>query len=147
MSRGCVSAACTAIACGALLAACSSPMAAFEGERAVGADFRPGSDASAPVEVPAVFTLRNPTWGDIRVESVRAPVGTEVRTVPPLPATVKGGGRIEVAVIARFRPGGTGGTRRILLECAGQPPLELVVASGTERPAPPVDLPAGAKGP
>jgi hypothetical protein len=130
-----------------LLAACASPMASLEGERSVGIAFTPVQGAQAPVEVPAVFTLRNGTWGGIRIESVRAPVGTEVSTVPPLPATIKGGATIEVAVITHFRPGGKGGVRRILLECTGQPPLELLVASSTERPAPVTDLPAGAKGP
>jgi hypothetical protein len=122
-------------------------MASLEGERSVGIAFTPVQGAQAPVEVPAVFTLRNGTWGGIRIESVRAPVGTEVSTIPPLPATIKGGSTIEVAVITHFRPGTAGGSRRILLECAGQPPLELRVASTTERPAPATDLPAGAKGP
>jgi hypothetical protein len=139
--------ACVAVACASLLAACASPMSALAGERAVGVNFTgapAGGGAAEPVRVPAVFTLHNKTWGGIRIESVRAPVGTEVSTIPPLPATIPGGGRLEVAVIASFRPGGAGGVRRILLECAGQPPLELTVASSTEGPAPKTDLPLGA---
>ncbi len=141
-----VAVACGAVACAVLLAACASPMSEFGGERAVGVTLAaaPAGRPGDAVRVPAVFTLHNRTWGGIRVESVRAPVGTEVSTVPPLPATIPGGGRLEVAVIASFRPGGLGGVRTVLLECAGQPPLVLTVASSTEGPAPATDLPAGA---
>lgn len=131
------------VACGAMLAGCASPLAAFAGERAVGVDFAaaPAGGPGDPVRVPAVFTLHNTTWGGIRVESVRAPVGVEVSTVPPLPATIPGGGRLEVAVIASLRPGAV---RTVLLECAGQPPLRLEVAADAARAAPATDLPAGA---
>ena len=132
-----------AVACGALLAACASPMSELSGERAVGVgvSIAPPGGPGEEVRVPAVFTLHNRTWGGIRVESVRAPVGVEVSTIPPLPATIPGGGRLEVAVIASLRPGAV---RTVLLESAGQPPLRLEVASSAERAAPATDLPAGA---
>ncbi|MFO0963609.1 MAG: hypothetical protein U0625_12005 [Phycisphaerales bacterium] len=130
-----------ALAC----AACSSQLSALQGERTVTQWIAPpaagatGASGAAPaasasptapaetLEVPAVFTLKNPTMGPITVQSVRAPVGVEVSTIPPLPATIRGGATLEVAVIARFRRDRPEAVRRILLETANQPPLELLV--------------------
>lgn len=126
-----------ALAC----AACSSQLSALQGERTVTQWIAPpaaGTPGAAPaaaspgapaetVEVPAVFTLKNPTMGPITVQSVRAPVGVEVSTIPPLPATIRGGATLEVAVVARFRRDRPDSVRRILLETANQPPVELLV--------------------
>lgn len=91
-----------------------------------------------PVRVPAVFTLRNPTLGSVRVESVRVPIGTEVTTQPPLPAAIGPGGRLIVAVVARFRAAEGDGVRRVLLQAAGQPDLALAVEVRFP-PSPPAD--------
>jgi hypothetical protein len=79
------------------------------------------------VEYPATFNLRNGSWGNVRVESLRVPISTVVETTPELPATIKPGGTLQVKVISKIRPGVPMAKRVISLETKGQEPLQLVV--------------------
>lgn len=78
-------------------------------------------------EETATFELSNRAWGPVRVESVRAPVGTEVLTEPPLPAEIKAGQRLSVRVSAWVPAGGAREERTVALETRGSPPLLLTV--------------------
>lgn len=79
------------------------------------------------VEYPTIFNLRNSSWGNVRVESVRVPISTVVETTPELPATIKPGGTLVVKVISKIRQGVPMAKRTIALETKGQEPLKLVV--------------------
>lgn len=132
--------AATAAAAVPLLAAgCAGRLADLAGPRSVTEWVTPeavGGDAVA--EVPASFVLRNSSFGPVRVESAAAPVSTEVRTEPPLPATVGAGRSLRVSVTARFRASEGDAVRRVRLEAAGQAPLELSVEARI-KPVPPSD--------
>ena len=128
-----------AVAACAALAGCTARLADLEGPRGVTQWITPpagGRDDA--VDVPATFVLRNRSMGTVRVESLRVPIGTEVATEPPLPASIGGGTSIAVTVLARFRPSEGDQVRSIKLETSGQPPLELMV-DGRFQPAGPRD--------
>jgi hypothetical protein len=132
-------AAFAAAACQLLAAGCAGRLADLAGPRGVTEWVTPeavGGDAVA--EVPAAFVLRNSSLGAVRVESAAVPVSTEVRTDPPLPATVGAGKSLRVTVTARFRASDGDAVRRVRLETAGQPPLELSVEARI-KPVPPSD--------
>lgn len=131
------------VAAASLLAAlavpgCATPMEGLRGDRGLTSWISAPASRPEAVRVPAVFTLRNPTLGSVRIESVRVPIGTEVTTEPPLPARVAPGGTLLVTVVATFRPEEGDRVRRVQLQCAGQPDLVLTV-DGRFQPAPPVD--------
>ena len=132
-------AAATACVLACMAGGCAGRLVDLQGPRGVtewiAGEAGPGERT---VDVPATFVLRNKGLGAVRVESVRAPVSTEVRTVPPLPATIGGGRTLEVAVVARLRQSDGDAIRVVKLETAGQPPLELTV-DGRFKPAAPTD--------
>lgn len=122
-----------------LAAGCTGRLADLAGPRSATQWVTPeavGGDAVA--DVPASFVLRNASLGPVRVESAAVPVSTEVRTEPPLPATVGAGKSLRVSVTARFRAAEGDAVRRVRLETAGQPPLELSVEARI-KPVPPSD--------
>lgn len=125
---------CTAVALLFAAAGCTARMAELEGER--GHTEWISGNAGPSVDVPTIFTLRNRTWGTVRVESLRAPVGAEVSTVPPLPASIGPGKTMEVAVIGRFRREAGDSHLRILLESSGEEPLPLTVEARFQPTAP-----------
>lgn len=139
---------CAALAGLALLAlcttGCTSQMASLQGERTVVQWIAPAPQAPEVAEVPAIFTLKNATMGPIAVESMRVPVGVEASTAPPLPTSIKAGERLEVVVIAKFRRERGDSVRRIVLEAAGQPGLELIVEGKFKPSAPNPAAPAPA---
>lgn len=134
-----VAAAIAATACALLLGGCAGKLTDLAGPRGatewIAGEAGPGERT---VDVPVTFLLRNKGLGGVRVESVRAPVSTEVRTVPPLPATIGGGRTLEVVVIARLRQSEGDAIRVVKLETTGQAPLELMV-DGRFKPASPTD--------
>ncbi len=121
------------------LAGCAARLADLEGPRGVTQWITPSArGADDAVDVPATFVLRNRALGTVRVESLRVPIGTEVTTEPPLPASIGGGRSISVTVLARFRASEGDQVRSVMLETSGQPPLELTV-DGRFQPAGPRD--------
>lgn len=123
-----------AVACAC--AGCATPMDRLQGDRDLTTLI--SGAAPDPARVPGIFTLRNPTLGSVRVESVRVPIGTEVTTEPALPASIGPGGILVVAVTASFRAAEGDGVRRIQLQSAGQPDVVLAVR-GRFEPRPPAD--------
>ena len=61
-------------------AGCTARLADLSGPRSV-TEWIPPAGADGMSEVPATFVLRNPTLGTVRVESIRLPISTEVRTM------------------------------------------------------------------
>jgi hypothetical protein len=61
------------------------------------------------------------------VESLRLPISTEVRTDPPLPASIGPGGTLRLVVTGRFWPADGAAVRAVRLETAGDVPLELTI--------------------
>lgn len=121
-------------------AGCTARLADLSGPRSV-TEWIPPAGADGMSEVPATFVLRNPTLGTVRVESIRLPISTEVRTDPPLPASIGPGGSLRLAVTGRFWPAEGGAVRAVLLEAAGDVPLELAL-DGRVRPEAPSDASA-----
>lgn len=121
-------------------AGCTVRLADLSGPRSV-TEWIPAAGADGMSEVPATFVLRNPTLGTVRVESIRLPISTEVRTDPPLPASIGPGGTLRLAVTGRFWPAEGGAVRAVRLETAGDVPLELAL-DGRVRPVAPSDAAA-----
>lgn len=128
-----------ALALAACAGGCAGKLSDLEGPRGATewVTAAPGA-GDGPIEVPAVFVLRNRGLGAVRVESLRVPISTEVSTDPPLPASIGGGKSITVAVVAKFRPSEGDAVRTVRLETAGDVPLELMV-DGRFKPAAPAD--------
>jgi hypothetical protein len=123
-----------AVAC---LAGCSARLSDLDGPRSVTA-WIPAEAGDRAAELPAEFVLRNRSLGSVRVESLRVPISTVVETDPRLPATIPPGRELRVRVTGKFRPAEGNRVRTVLLETAGDAPLELSL-DGRVRPMPPAD--------
>ena len=132
-SRG---ARCCALAV-ACLAGCTAHLSDLDGQRTV-TEWIPAEAGDRVAELPAEFVLRNRSLGSVRVESLRVPISTVVETDPRLPATIPPGSELRVRVTGKFRPAEGNRVRTVLLETAGDAPLELSL-DGRLRPMPPAD--------
>lgn len=119
---------------------CTARLADLDGARSVTA-WIPAEAGDRVAQLPAEFVLRNRSFGSVRVESLRVPISTVVETDPRLPATVPPGGQLRVRVTGTFRPAEGNRVRTVLLETAGDAPLELSL-DGRLRPVPPADAAA-----
>ncbi|MFM8639019.1 MAG: hypothetical protein ACKOEL_00050 [Planctomycetota bacterium] len=123
-ARACAIGLATALA--PLGAGCTARLADLSGPRTV-TEWIPAAGPDGMSEVPATFVLRNSTLGTVRVESLRLPISTEVRTDPPLPASIGPGGTLRLVVTGRFWPADGAAVRAVRLETAGDVPLELTI--------------------
>lgn len=129
------------VAACALAAGCTARLGDLSGARSVTEWVPSSGPADRFVDVPAEFVLRNRSLGSVRVGSVRLPISTVVETDPRLPATIAPGHELRVRVTGRFRPSDGNRVRTVLLENAGDAPLELTL-DGRVKPMPPSDAAA-----